>query len=177
MYAVDGLDEVVERRDLPLPDPGAPEPLVVASERRVVLEYRVRGVWPGQMGAGGRMILPEDVPDGYDPVAFVEFDRTRAHFLGSPNDEAIAGLPLAARGLRPYGIYEIRNSSWIRSLEKMNRVHPMHSPAGFSRLQHFIFTFHDSTFECVAEGVRGKELNRTDPEFLQAMLGFFGTPP
>ena len=35
----------------------------------------------------------------------------------------------------------------------MNAVHPNHDRARFlARRRHFIFAFHDSTFECIAEG-------------------------
>lgn len=72
--------------------------------------------------------------------------------FGGPNDEAFDGHPLAARGLTPYGVFEVKDSSWIRKLERMNSVHPMHNRELFlKRLRHFIFAFHDSTFECVAE--------------------------
>lgn len=175
MYTIDGSDEVVENTDLPAADPGAPDVQVMAHQARVVLQYGVPGLEVGQMGPQGRIILPEDIPDHYDPMAFVEFERVRAHMLGSPNDEALKGHPLASRGLRPYGIYEIRRSSWVRSLEQMNRVHSGHSPALFSRLRHFIFTFHDVTFECVAEGVRSRVLDRRNPEFIGALVGFFGS--
>jgi hypothetical protein len=174
MYGIDGSDEVVENKDLPRAEAGSPELLVIANDWRVVIEYAVRGLEVGQMGPEGRIVLPEDLPEEYDPVAFVEFERPRAHLLGPPSDEAIAGHPLAARGLRPYGIYEIKQSSWIRSLETMNRVHPKHSSEAFSRLRHFIFTFPDSTFECVAEGVRGRVLNRRHSEFLASLSGFLG---
>src|SRR5215831_21349122 len=113
MYTIDGSDEVVESADLPPADPGAPDVQVMADERRVVLQYGVRGLEVGQMGPQGGIVLPEDIPDEYDPIAFVEFERVRAHMLGPPNDEALKGHPLATRGLRPYGIYEIRRSSWI----------------------------------------------------------------
>jgi hypothetical protein len=33
----------------------------------------------------------------------------------------------------------------------MDSVHKMHDPEGFELLEHYIFTFLDSTFECVAE--------------------------
>ncbi|HYE94937.1 MAG TPA: hypothetical protein VD962_01910, partial [Rubricoccaceae bacterium] len=56
---------------------------------------------------------------------------------------------LAERGLDPYGVFEVERSSWIRSLERMNRVHPYHKPARFERLRHIVLTFHDTTFECV----------------------------
>jgi hypothetical protein len=72
--------------------------------------------------------------------------------FGPPNDEAFAGHPLSVRGLTPYGVFEVKNSSWVRRLERMNSVHPRHKPERFARLKHFIFTFHDTTFECIAEG-------------------------
>lgn len=71
--------------------------------------------------------------------------------FGSPNDEAFAGHPLAGRGLHPYGAFEIENSSWVRQLEQMNFVHPLHCGGSLGLLKHFVWTFHDSTFECVAK--------------------------
>jgi hypothetical protein len=35
----------------------------------------------------------------------------------------------------------------------MNSVHYRHDPERFRVLNHYILSFHDSTFECVAEGV------------------------
>jgi hypothetical protein len=173
MYAIDSSDEVVESKDVPLADPGAPGVQVMANDRHVVVEYSVRGLEVGQMGPDGRIVLPDDIAEDYDPVAFVEFEGARAHMLGPPNDEAIEGHPLAPRGLRPYGAYEIKRSSWIRSLEEMNRIHPRHSSAMFFHLRHFVLTFKDSTFECVAEGYRSKILNRRHSEFVGALIDFW----
>ena len=39
-------------------------------------------------------------------------------------------------------------------MEKRNRVHYRHDPSRYAKLSHFIFTFHDSTFECVAESLK-----------------------
>src|SRR5262249_17748356 len=77
-----------------------------------------------------------------------------AHYFGPPNDEALSGHPLYRKGLRHYGVCEVKNSSWVRALERMNRVHPSHHPRMFSRYRHFVFTFHDTTFECIAGGIR-----------------------
>jgi len=33
----------------------------------------------------------------------------------------------------------------------MNRVHKLHKPERFRALQHLVFAFHDSTFECVCK--------------------------
>ena len=75
-----------------------------------------------------------------------------AHMFGPPNDEAFEGHPLSQRGLRPYAVFEVQASSWLASLERMNSVHPYHSAERFAKYKHFIFAFHDTTFECIAEG-------------------------
>ena len=87
-----------------------------------------------------------------EPAAIVRFTLPRASSFGPPNDEAFAGHPLAARGLEPYGAFEVKQPSWIRALERMNAVHANHEPEHFARFRHFVFTFHDTTFECVATG-------------------------
>lgn len=86
--------------------------------------------------------------DSDEPIVIVRFDR-RTHMFGPPNDEAFAGHPLAKRGLKPYGAFRIENSSWIRRLERMNSVHSQHRAENYWKLQHLVFSFHDSTFECV----------------------------
>src|SRR5690242_16032349 len=52
----------------------------------------------------------------------------------------------------PYAVFEVKRSSGIRGLERMNSVHPYHRRDRYEQLRHFVFTFHDSTFECVADG-------------------------
>ncbi len=97
----------------------------------------------------------------------MQFLAPRAHYFGPPNDEALAGHPLYSRGLECYGAFEIHGSSWIRELERINRVHPQHSPGLFAELRHFAITFHDGLFECVARGarivVRPRNGNAADP--------------
>jgi hypothetical protein len=36
-----------------------------------------------------------------------------------------------------------------RELERRNSVHPRHDPTSYRRRRHFVFTFQDSTLECV----------------------------
>jgi hypothetical protein len=79
-----------------------------------------------------------------------QFEGAYAWFHGPPNDEAFEGHPLASRGLHPYAAFRVEDSSWIRHLERMNSVHEHHVPERFARLCHYVFAFHDSTFECVA---------------------------
>ena len=133
MYTIDEQDRVIEIDDLvPHYETGAPDPHVFAAAGDLLLWY-----WAGR---------------DHEEVAVIRFVMPRAHYFGSPNDEARSGHPLYSRGLSFYGAHEVLGSSWIRLLERMNRVHPRHSPALFEGLRHFIFCFRDDMFECVAKG-------------------------
>ncbi len=138
-YRVGSLDRLNELSTFPAMDPGAPEPLIVATELEVRIAY---------LGCDTGHQAFEDS----EPVVLARFRSARAHYRGPPNDEALAGHPLYARGLKHYAAFEVLESSWIRELEVMNRGHVHHNPGNFVTLRHFIIAFHDTTFECVAEG-------------------------
>ena len=148
MYSVDELDAVVELEDIPSPSAGAPCPMILCGEHFLHLAYFVQRNLDGWDGIP--RVVDEESEGG--ECALVKFRQMKAHMFGPPNDEAFHGHPLADRGLKSYAIFEVKNSSWIRGLERMNRVHHCHKPEHFSRFLHFIFAFHDSTFECVTEG-------------------------
>ncbi|TIW83588.1 MAG: hypothetical protein E5V51_19625 [Mesorhizobium sp.] len=89
--------------------------------------------------------------DEDNQTAILIVEPCKVFQFGPPNDEAIAGHRLYPSGLKPYSAFEVLNSSWIDGLEKANRVHSRHRPEWFASYRHFIFTFHDSTLEFVAE--------------------------
>jgi hypothetical protein len=146
VYEVDRKDRVVEIADAPQSSVGAPLPVVVAAEGRLLLAYLAEVHDPAWDGTTVRVVDAQSD----EPVVRVDFAWPKAHMLGPPNDEAFGGHPLAARGLRPYGVFRVERSSWIRKLERMNPAHPYHDAESFDQLSHFVFAFHDSTFECVA---------------------------
>lgn len=143
-------DIVKVLEDLVQPEPGAPCPLFVASEHRLLLAYFARDGDPNWDDAKANPVKEGAVDE---PIAIITFVAPYAHTFGPPNDEAFAGHPLHARGLRPWRVQEVLASSWINSLARMNSVHPYHKQEQFDRLRHFVFAFHDTTFECAAEGV------------------------
>lgn len=169
MYEVDARDQVVELPDVPQSSVGAPLPVVLASEHSVELAYYAEVVDPDWDGTYVRVV------DGSteDPVILVKFEKAHAWFHGPPNDEAFSGHPLASRGLQPYAAFRIDDSSWVRRLERMNSVHPYHDPKRFGDLNHYVFAFHDSTFECVAQSFTAIEvlgpLTRVIQEMAQAL--------
>lgn len=91
-------------------------------------------------------------PDGYnEPIgtALMEFINCLQSKFGLPNDEALPGHPLRSKGIYAYAMYEVLNSSWVEQLAEQNRV-KFPTTTNFDSFRHFILTFHDSTFECVA---------------------------
>jgi len=132
--------------------------MLIAGEHSLRLAYyleegRLAPEW------ANAVIRPPAVNDSDDLCAVIHFEQPYAHMFGPPNDEAVGGHPLADRGLSPYAVFEVEHSSWVRGLERMNSVHPYHRPERFETFKHYIFAFHDTTFECVAESF-GVSLHR-----------------
>lgn len=148
MYSVDELDVVKELTELPQSSVGAPCPMILCSEYSLHLAYYLQkdmSDWDGRMP---RMV---GITSKDEDCALVKFTGVISHMFGLPNDEAFAGHPLSSRGLAPYTVFEVEHSSWLRTLERMNSVHPAHRPERYMNRRHLIFAFHDSTFECIAK--------------------------
>ncbi|WP_051217466.1 hypothetical protein [Paenibacillus assamensis] len=138
MYISNLEDKVLELFDLPQSSVGAPIPLVLSDEHTTVIAYYVQ----------------EDNYSELETVAIVTFSYCKTYMFGSPNDEAFSGHPLYSIGLRPYSTFLIQNSSWIKQLIRMNEVHPNHDVELFSNCNHYVLSFHDSTFECIAQSYK-----------------------
>lgn len=124
---------VIEIPDFPQMDTGAPCPLVLADEHRVVLSYLLPGSPEGSLSA------------------IVCFKDAATHSLGDPNEDTLHGHTLWKSGLRHYGAFNVEHSPVIKELERMNSVARFYSAERFRKLRHFVITMHDSTFECVAQ--------------------------
>src|SRR5262249_50281077 len=146
MYQPDEKDSVEILDGVPQSSIGAPIPILLADEQHVVLAYYLENTPAGWHGSTARVIDPSEAQE---PIGILRFAGSAAHMFGLPNDEAFEGHPLADRGLSPYRAFEVKHSSWIRQLERMNSVHEHHRPESFWQQRHFVFAFHDSTFECV----------------------------
>jgi hypothetical protein len=97
-------------------------------------------------------IRPTDRNDGsyMEPAgaAVVEFHRCLVSRFGYPNDEARWGIPQYKNV--SYGIYEVRNSTWIKEVVRFNRYRFPETQDDYAG-RHFLFAFHDDTFECLAD--------------------------
>ena len=127
MYVPD-RDEVFRLSGIPQSSVGAPLPLLLATENIVSVSFYCENTLADWNGETVRSV--DYTSD--EPWAIVTFAGCDAHMFGPPNDEAFSGHPLYVRGLRPYGAYVVRDSSWLRDLERMNSVHPHHDRARFT---------------------------------------------
>jgi hypothetical protein len=72
----------------------------------------------------------------------VLFPDTVFHRLGPPGDGDLEIHPLASQGLTSYSVHEVMNSSLAAELAAVASTGPAQ--------RHFLITFQQSTFECVA---------------------------
>ena len=94
--------------------------------------------------------------------------------FGYPNDEALGGHPLYSRGLSCYGIFEVLDSPWIHQLHEQNRTTFPNSSSGG---RHYVFTFHDSTFECIADGLSTSVTREPYAQVLASLSQRFSKSP
>jgi hypothetical protein len=133
--------KVTEIHDIFTMDAGAPQPLLIAKEGSATLFF----------------LLYEDSSFGNDDdeasqVGKLVFSRCSYSSLGIPSNETLSGHHYYDLGLESFGFYEVEDSDLIQRLMKIQSVHPYYDPMKWSKYKHFIITFHDSTFECVATG-------------------------
>jgi hypothetical protein len=129
MNTPDDQDRVVPLA-IPAPDVENPLPIVLAKDGAVVLSY---------MSFVARK----------DAHIIVSFHVAFAHRLGPPDRRGLVSHPLAGRGLKADGAFEVKDSSWVRG-----------SFGGKGR--HYVFTFREAVFECVAEGYGSETINEDD---------------
>ena len=133
-------------------DTGAPLPHVIQNDYKTFLTFYVREPDPDWDGS---YVIVKDPGDGsVESLALVEFFGCSSAKLGSPNDEVFGGHPLSGKGLDGYTAQRVVNSRWMAELEAINSVHCRYDHARWRNLNHYVFWFHDTTFECVAESFR-----------------------
>lgn len=137
MYEIDGKDKAIVLDLAPSPDSGDPLPVVLAKDGAVILSY-----------VAGREL-----------TVMATFPFCAAHLFGEPKAKKLDAHPLAKRGLKAHGAFEVKDSSWGRAFAAVH---------GEPKRKHFVFTFRDSLFECLATDI-GVELIREDDDTVKLM--------
>ena len=108
---------------------GAPCPMVFANEHVVHLSYY----------------------DINGDVALVKFEHCFEFKMGMPGEDQISKSPYSDLGLINFEAHTVVNSPWLNELESRYRVISDFS-RGEREYVHYIFAFHDRTFECISSG-------------------------
>lgn len=158
-------EEYAEPLDFPaIWDTGTPLPHLFVNDCRALLVFRLSNPDPEWDGRSVATKNPRTAED--EPFALVEFERCLSTRFGTPNDEVLEGHPLHGKGLDAYTAQRVVNSRWLRELEKINSVHSMYQPDLWRGLHHYVFWFHDSSFECVARSYRVETFRSRLPDVL-----------
>jgi hypothetical protein len=126
-------------------DIGAPLPHLIMDDSQTFLLFFLSDT---QLRRDGSAAVANP---GEECLATVEFKGCASAKMGVPNDEVFEGHPLHGKGLVRYRPLRVLNSTWIRELEAINSVHRQFKADRWNTLSHYIFGFHDCTFECVAQ--------------------------
>ena len=162
-------DEYAEPCGFPLKwDTGAPMPQVIANDYRTLLAFLLREPDPNWDGSYVTIKRASDAQA--EPLALVEFEHCLCVRHGAPNEEVFAGHPLNGKGLEAYTAQRVVNSRWLKEIEKINSVHYLYRPESWLDLNHFIFWFHDSTFECIARSYKVEIYRVSMKELLKVMI-------
>lgn len=144
--------ELIEIKGLFQMDCGAPSPTILSNDNELFLAFYAdkEAVTP----------IPQERNTIYDTgIVALRFKRYLKYTFGMPGDETIDGHPYSKLGMGPYAFYELRNSDLIKSLQDIDSVHFKHNSDKWKMYKHYILTFHDNMFECVAQSFEIREEN------------------
>lgn len=135
-------------------DIGAPLPHVFANDWSVFLVFLTAVDDPAWDGSYAKVMSPSN-PEA-QTYAIVEFHAPESVRFGSPNEDVHSGHLLYGKGQEPYTAQTVENSLWRAEVEAINKVHPYYKAERWQRIKHYIFWFHDTTFECLAHSYEVK---------------------
>ncbi len=94
-------------------------------------------------------------------ISALKFDSIVIKY-GGPNDEGRGAHPLTKHGSLLYGLYEVKNSPWLKEQMVGNRTHPRHSDSLFKNRKHYIACFKDVMFEVTCKSYEEVELTQKE---------------
>jgi len=148
--AAENNEEYAVRIKFPVEwDTGAPLPHLFINDYCAYLSFYIRECDPEWDGSYVNVVDPKD--ETPVSLALVEFKSCTIAKLGAPNDEVFHGHPLEGKGLEGYAPLVVKNSNWLEEIKAINKVHNYYKEEHWLNRNHYLFGFHDTTFECIAD--------------------------
>ena len=146
--------KLIEIKGLFEMDTGAPSPMIISNDSELFVAFYAN--------KERTSAIPKERNIRYDTGIFVmKFKGYLKFTLGLPGEETISGHPYRRLGMKSYSFYELKKSDLIKSLQKIEKVHPRYNSENWNMYKHYIITFHDNMFECVAQDFEIREENES----------------
>lgn len=135
--------ELLEIKGLFEMDCGSPSPTILSNDSELLIAF-----YANKESAS---IIPQHNIINNTGIFALKFKVYLKYTFGLPGEETIQGHPYSKLGMKSYSFYELRNSDLIKSLQNIEKVHPEYNPEKWEIYKHYILTFHDNMFECIAQ--------------------------
>ncbi|TRX34097.1 hypothetical protein [Flavobacterium restrictum] len=144
--------ELIEIKGLFEMDYGAPSPTILSNDNELFVAFYA--------DKKKSSVVPQERNIIYDTGIFaLKFKRYLKYTFGIPSNETINSHPYSKLGMESCSFYELIDSDYIKSLQDIEKMHPGYNPKKWNMYKHYILTFHDNMFECIAEGFEIREEN------------------
>jgi hypothetical protein len=144
--------ELIEIKGLFEMDFGSPSPTILSNDNELFIAFYA--------DKESKSSVPQERNTIYDTGIFaLKFKTYLKYTFGLPSNETIEGHPYSKFGMKSFSFYELRDSDLIKSLQEIEKVHPYYNPEKWKMYKHYILTFHDNMFECIAQGFEIREEN------------------
>lgn len=132
-------------------DSGTPSPTILSNDNELFITFYSDDV-------KSLSFEPQERNTVYDSGIIVLKFKMYLHYnFGIPGDETIHKHPYSKLGMRSYSFYELKNSNLIKELQEIQKGHVYYDADKWKTYKHYVLTFHDNMFECIAEGFEIRE--------------------
>ncbi|MGV0755488.1 hypothetical protein ACTS95_03850 [Empedobacter brevis] len=113
-------------------DDGSPSPKILSDSNNLFLNFMV-----------------DD--ENFNTIT-LKFLNYHIYKIGYPGNETLCYHPYTELGINSSDFYLVNDSMWMNELREIDKNHPYFSDKKWNSLNHYIITFHDDLFECIAKG-------------------------
>ena len=125
-------------------DYGAPSPIIISNDGELFVSFYINKETDS--------IEPYKRNIVYDTgIITLKFKIYLKYMFGIPGNETIEGHPYSKLGMKSYSFYELKKSPLINDLKSIEKIHPYFDENKWTKYKHYIITFHDNMFECIAQ--------------------------
>ncbi|MGE8430272.1 MAG: hypothetical protein ACN6O7_20500 [Sphingobacterium sp.] len=147
--------ELIEIKDLFAIDYGAPSPTILSNDNELFIAFYAQN---SNMYA----LQPTESNINYEQgIIALKFKMCIKYTFGMPGNETLHGHPYGKLGMESCSFYELRDSDFIKSQQEIEKVHSYYNEERWKTYKHYILTFHDNMFECIAQDFEIRHENRS----------------